>query len=857
MLDQLAAQLGGRGCIVKDGYVIKTWGDQAERGDWASSAKPVLSTMLFFALKEGLVKSVDQPLSDFWEGLKEKDRTITFRHLGSMTSGYARPEGPGEAWAYNDFAIQFYQKTLFDKVFKGDAKAVAEDPKRLGALGFQDGLKFTDRRRLSASVRDFARIAWFWANKGKWGKHQLLPESWFDEYMRPQVPYYLPVSAEADTDDYLEIGTYGGGSSHFSVCGPGIYGFNWWLNGTGGTHPRRMNWPDAPPDTVMTIGVRGNCSMMIPSLGIVLASGDGDWGELEPGNRDTKMNRAAKLLAGAAGYKQPAADVTGTMRKLQPVALSFWGPATSEQGNPNPFTDYRLIVTFICDKSRFVVPGYFAADGNAGESGSDSGNIWRAHLTPDREGTWSYSVSFRTGPGVAIESAPNAGEPCGFDGAAGSFRIGPADPQASGFLSKGMLCHNGERYLWFAETGEYYLKGGADSPENLLAFADFDQTRPTHKYEPHLADWKIGDPFWKGDKGKGLIGALNYLSGKGMNSVYFLTMNVEGDGNDVWPWNDNEERYRFDCSKLDQWETLFSHMDRVGLALHVVTQEQENDQLLDNGELGPERKLYYRELIARFGHHPALIWNLGEENTNSDAQRKAFAEYIRALDLYDHPIVVHTFPDQWDNVYRPLLGFSCFDGPSLQIDNMKKTHAQTLKWVKESQTSGHPWFVCLDEIGPPDIGVKPDTEDPEHSEVRRYALWGNLMAGGAGVEWFFQNDIGCEDWRTRDRMWDQTKYALDFFAKYLPFPEMESRDEAIVSGEGYCLVKKGLFAVYTPDAAACRLRLPRGAYKTFWFNPRIGGEPIPGADVRGGNGIALGTSPKEEAGDWVVLLRRK
>jgi len=161
MLDQLAAQLGGRGCIVKDGYVIKTWGDQAERGDWASSAKPVLSTMLFFALKEGLVKSVDQPLSDFWEGLKEKDRTITFRHLGSMTSGYARPEGPGEAWAYNDFAIQLYQKTLFDKVFKGDAKAVAEDPKRLGALGFQDGLKFTDRRRLSASVRDFARIAWF------------------------------------------------------------------------------------------------------------------------------------------------------------------------------------------------------------------------------------------------------------------------------------------------------------------------------------------------------------------------------------------------------------------------------------------------------------------------------------------------------------------------------------------------------------------------------------------------------------------------------------------------------------------------------------------------------------------------
>ena len=33
----------------------------------------------------------------------------------------------------------------------------------------------------------------------------------------------------------------------------------------------------------------------------------------------------------------------------------------------------------------------------------------------------------------------------------------------------------------------------------------------------------------------------------------------------------------------------------------------------DNGDLGPQRKLYYRELIARFGHHLALNWNLGEE----------------------------------------------------------------------------------------------------------------------------------------------------------------------------------------------------------------------------------------------------
>ena len=39
-LDRVAEDIGGRGCIVKDGYVAKAWGDQAEVRDWASSAKP-------------------------------------------------------------------------------------------------------------------------------------------------------------------------------------------------------------------------------------------------------------------------------------------------------------------------------------------------------------------------------------------------------------------------------------------------------------------------------------------------------------------------------------------------------------------------------------------------------------------------------------------------------------------------------------------------------------------------------------------------------------------------------------------------------------------------------------------------
>ena len=36
-------------------------------------------------------------------------------------------------------------------------------------------------------------------------------------------------------------------------------------------------------------------------------------------------------------------------------------------------------------------------------------------------------------------------------------------------------------------------------------------------------------------------------------------------------------------------------------------------------------------------------------------------------------------------------------------------------------------------------------------------------------------DINCEDWRTRENMWNQTRYALEFFHDYLPFAEMVSQ----------------------------------------------------------------------------------
>jgi len=586
------------------------------------------------------------------------------------------------------------------------------------------------------------------------------------------------------------------------------------------------------------------------------------------------------LLASGNSLRGATKDavLSGESKTWHTITITFTGPDSDENADPNPFRDYRLNVTFTKGQKQYVVPGYYAADGNAAQTGASAGNKWRVHFVPDETGRWNLAVSFRKGTDVAISDDSKDGSEIFL--LRGDFSVAPTDKTGRDYRAKGLLRDVGKRYLQFAETGEYFLKGGADSPENFLAYADFDGTYDSgelkregeaagrkflHKYQPHIQDYEPGNPNWKDGKGKGVIGALNYLGSKGMNSVYFLTYNIDGgDGKDVWPWTNPNEKYRFDCSKLDQWEIVFSYMDKLGIMLHIITQETENDQGLDGGELGIQRKLYYRELIARFAHHLALVWNLGEENTNTDEQRKAFARYIKDIDPYNHPIVVHTFPGKYDEVYTPLLGYEYFDGPSLQTND---THSETIKWIERSASSGRQWFVCLDEIGPANTGVKPDKDDFWHDEVRKKHLWGNLMAGGAGVEWYFgynfpNNDLTCEDWRSRDHIWDLTRYALEFFHQYLPFSEMTHHDELTSGKDNYCFAKPGqIYAVYLPSGGITDLDLGASSatFSVQWFNPRIGGPLQAGtiAEITGPGAVAIGCPPQETDKDWLALIKLK
>lgn len=592
-------------------------------------------------------------------------------------------------------------------------------------------------------------------------------------------------------------------------------------------------------------------------------------------------------IAGCSDGEQYTID--GELKAWHTLTISFKGPDVSEQSYPNPFLNYRLMVEFASETDTLIVPGFFAADGNASESSATGGNVWQVRFKPHRSGNWTFKASFREGHNLAINDDPGAGIPVAFNGLSGSFNIQPTDKEGRDFRARGRLEYVGERYLRFSESGNYFIKGGADSPENFFAFNEFDGTRyggnnqsrmgednpntGLHSYTTHVRDWNPGDPVWKGGKGKGIIGALNYLASEGMNSVYFLTMNVMGDGDDVWPWTERDERYRFDCSKLDQWELVFSHMEQLGIMMHVVLQETENENLLDVGRLDVQRKLYLRELIARYSHHLAITWNIGEENGPAHwtpvgqtiQDRKDMMSYIRKTNPYNSFIVVHTHSadPEHSKLIEPFLGFSDLDGPSLQLHHPFIVHEYTRKWISLSAAASKQWIVCFDELGPHWMGVMPDADDPQHDTIRKEALWGNLMAGGAGVEWYFgykydHGDLNCEDWRSRETMWEQTRIALDFFQNHLPFYEMNSHDELV--DNGYCFVKPGsVYAVYLPSGGTGMIDLTgdQNLYSVNWYNPRRGGELQKGdiTSIQGGKKVILGIAPDSPEKDWVCLLK--
>jgi len=317
-------------------------------------------------------------------------------------------------------------------------------------------------------------------------------------------------------------------------------------------------------------------------------------------------------------------------------------------------------------------------------------------------------------------------------------------------------------------------------------------------------------------------------------------------------------------AKLRQWEIVLDHAQRRSIFLHFVLNEAErgNKSELDNSALGVERKLYYRELIARFGHHVALQWNLCEEY-NLDLKLapelvKSYAEYIHAVDPYDHPITVHhagKLPQAWD----PFLGFRLFPVTSFQWEKTDIVE----KWRKASSEAGFPQVIGMDEFFP-------DTTSVSNADRhRREYTWPIYLSGGQ-LEYILEELIKTDDFRKYKPNWKYTWYARKFLEQNLPFWDMEPMDHLLtgaatyqgknnlVTGQVFAKPDE-IYALYVPSGdktGTVDLTAAKGKFTQRWYNPRTGEFMGPAETIEGGKPVPLGQPPAEVSEDWAVLIKR-
>lgn len=586
------------------------------------------------------------------------------------------------------------------------------------------------------------------------------------------------------------------------------------------------------------------------------------------------------FIAFSQGVIKGEKNTDNSFKKWHRIEIEFNGPQANE--SKATFFNYRMDVTFTSPTNKkYIVPGFYDADSDPANSGATSGNIWKVRFCAGEEGSWTYNVSFFTGVNVATQLTGGT-KGTAPDGFTGSFKVGKQDKSGLDFRAKGKLEYVGEHYLKFAND-EFFTKVGAGSPEVFLGDTDFDGSSAINStgnvdHSAQIPDWKTGDPTWGNGKGKGIIGVINYLAGVGINSHYFLSMNIEGDGKRAFPFIDYQSPYIYDVSKLGQWEIVFTHFDTKGLMIHFVTQEIENAQYFEDLEGGSNvkefsdaRKVYYRELIARFGHHMAITWNVGEENNatfsngndpNTTNQRKLFAERLRALTYYKDNIVVHNGGSGQDralDIYTPLLGNIHYTGTSLQLPfGNIKTHDYIKYWWNASDKTTQKWVINYDE---PFGGSEVTNIDV----LRKGVLWPTLSAGGS-MEWYLgpQDLSKTLNYRTLDAQYKVLGYAATFMNKNLSkhINRMSPNDDLISNKtNNFALAEQGqIYLFYLKSATVESVDLSAAKGKNFellWFDPKTGISTNAKDIVAGTEFVSLGLPPSSISSDCVALLKIK
>lgn len=205
----------GRGDSYPTGY------DRTQVNCVKSVTKSFTAALTGIALREGLIKSIDQRVEEFFpeyftSDLDPRVRQLTLRHLLMMRSGAAWAENdtvtwdwghaidkvkfglnlpliaaPGERWNYNTSDTHILGAVL-TKV-SGMSLLEFGDKYLFGPLGFAPH-RWTDElggycyggSELFLTPRDMAKFGYLFLNDGQWDGQQLVPADWVEQCITPQ-----------------------------------------------------------------------------------------------------------------------------------------------------------------------------------------------------------------------------------------------------------------------------------------------------------------------------------------------------------------------------------------------------------------------------------------------------------------------------------------------------------------------------------------------------------------------------------------------------------------------------------------------------------------------------------------------
>jgi hypothetical protein len=308
-LAEFARLAGGRGCVVREGAIVFSWGDAARPGDLASAGKPLYSHLLFRALETGRLESADDLVVDYLHCLRDlnpdldfKDRRLTFRHLAFQTACMGCREAPGTAYDYNDHTMGLFWDVLVNEVF--DCSWV-EAPRLFeqelsGPLQFEDEVRMPlegrQRGRVALSPRDFARVGWLYLNEGRWRDRQVLAARHARLAASDPLSLNVPRTA-AEPAEGCGTRSIGGGGNQTDHHGG--YSWLWWVNAP--ARDGRRWWADAPADMFCALGHCGQRGLaVLPTERMVVS-----WNDAAELHCDRELGSRAFAQLVAALVREP------------------------------------------------------------------------------------------------------------------------------------------------------------------------------------------------------------------------------------------------------------------------------------------------------------------------------------------------------------------------------------------------------------------------------------------------------------------------------------------------------------------------------------------------------------------------